>query len=208
MLTAENTEEYETLFYDIIHEHRHAGAKDAAAQADSALINPGSTQLPPQDISMELLTQYNSDFTRPPTGRVRNRLVLREEAGAVIPISVAGTGDGLQPQGIVYALAKNTAQKNDDETQNQESGRGIREQEIIIRRLESDLLDYQNELRNRTNQLDEVEKKLSGQQKELEQFRERSYSVEGKLRTAQDSGRMMAKIKDELLLERMRSGMD
>ncbi len=246
MLTAENTEEYETLFYDIIHEHRHAGAKDAAeasalartlvyivsnipqanatvrtadavqtgenggaaVQADSALINPGSTQLPPQDISMELLTQYNSDFTRPPTGRVRNRLVLREEAGAVIPISVAGTGAGLQPQEIVYALAKNTAQKNDDETQNRESGREIREQEIIIRRLESDLLDYQNELRNRTNQLDEVEKKLSGQQKELEQFRERSYSVEGKLRTAQDSGRMMAKIKDELLLERMRSGMD
>ncbi len=246
MLAAENTEEYETLFYDIIHEHRYAGVKDAAeasalartlvyivsnipqanatvrtadavqtgenggaaAQADSALINPGSTQLPPQDISMELLTQYNSDFTRPPTGRVRNRLVLREEAGAVIPISVAGTGAGLQPQEIVYALAKNTTQKNDDEAQNRESGREIREQEIIIRRLESDLLDYQNELRNRTNQLDEVEKKLSGQQKELERFREKSYSVEGKLRTAQDSGRMMAKIKDELLLERMRSGMD
>ena len=82
------------------------------------------------------------------------------------------------------------------------------EQKRLLRRLEEDLLGYRNELRLKSRQLQEVEEKLTGQQRELERMHEYHKTVAGQVKTASDRSRMMEQLKEELLLERMRSGLD
>ena len=126
-----------------------------------------------------------ADFTRPPAAAQ----------------AMSGSGQLVLLEKPVSPASEKEAESADHRPEEQEQKR-------LLRRLEEDLLGYRNELRLKSRQLQEVEEKLTGQQRELERMHEYHKTVAGQVKTASDRSRMMEQLKEELLLERMRSGLD
>lgn len=81
------------------------------------------------------------------------------------------------------------------------------QQKQELQRLEGSLLDYCSELQAKTAQLDQVEKKLAAQDKELKLVRDSQHTVRKQGKTAAERRQMFNQLKAELQLERMRSGL-
>ncbi len=198
--------------------HRTAVAA-GSSQNQTAVAAAGSSQNAGFYHGMELLrkdiwkkapdhaphqTQY-PDFTRPP-----------QYDGWSHPSGKAATAQA-QPwkeDPAVQRIEKEQAAIVHTQSQTKDADqlrRIVKEKELQqkqeLQRLEGGLLDSRSELQAKAAQLDQVEKKLAAQEKELKLVRERQHTVRKQGKTVAERREMFHQLKEELQLERMRSGL-